>query len=161
MPNGKVMILHLIVELIKRIFLYKIIYFPPYGHSKNEIKIDLDSCSYVTESHLKMQQVQINQNLLKNYLANLKSEVDKLSLDELKNVPGNLNSLKSKVDKLDIDNFKAAPFDSKKLSEVVGNDVVKKTLLYDELAKKANAIDPRYQLSKQIIMLRSITLKMK
>ena len=58
-----------------------------------------------------MQQVQINQNLLKNYLANLKSEVDKLDLDELKNVPGNLNSLKSKVDKLDIDNFKAAPFD--------------------------------------------------
>ena len=53
MPNGKVMILHLIVELIKRIFLYKMIYFPPYGHSKNEIKIDLDSCSYVTESHLK------------------------------------------------------------------------------------------------------------
>ena len=29
------------------------IYFPPYGHSKNETKIDLDSCSYVTESHLK------------------------------------------------------------------------------------------------------------
>ena len=82
--------------------------------------------------------------MLKHYLANLKSEVDKLNLDELKNVPGNLNSLKSKVDKLDIDNFKAAPFDSKKLSEVVGNDVVKKTLLYDELAKKANAIDPRY-----------------
>ena len=53
MPNGKVMILHLIVELIKRIFLYKIIYFPPYGHSKNEIKIDLDSCSYVTKSDLK------------------------------------------------------------------------------------------------------------
>ena len=32
----------------------------------------------------------------------------------------------------------------KKLSEVVGNDVVKKALLYDELVKKANAIDPRY-----------------
>ena len=53
MPNGKVMILHLIVELIKRIFLYKIIYFPPYGHSKNEIKIDLDSCSYLTKSDIK------------------------------------------------------------------------------------------------------------
>ena len=53
MPNGKVMILNLIVELIKRIFLYKMIYFPPYRHSKNEIKIDLDSCSYVTKSDLK------------------------------------------------------------------------------------------------------------
>ena len=53
MPNGKVMILHLIVELIKKIMLYKMIYFPPYGHSKNEIKIDLDSCSYATKSDLK------------------------------------------------------------------------------------------------------------
>ena len=52
-PNGKVMILHLIVELIKTIFLYKMIYFPPYGHSKNEKKIDLDSCSYATKSDLK------------------------------------------------------------------------------------------------------------
>ena len=53
MPNGKVMILHLIVELIKKILLYKMIYFPLYGHSKNEIKIDLDSCSYATKSDLK------------------------------------------------------------------------------------------------------------
>ena len=33
-------------------------------------------------------------------LANLKSDVDKLNIDKLKNVPTNLSDLKSKVDKL-------------------------------------------------------------
>ena len=36
-------------------------------------------------------------------LANLKSNVDKLDIPKLKNVPSNLNNLKSKVDKLDVD----------------------------------------------------------
>ena len=36
-------------------------------------------------------------------LANLKSDVDKLDIDKLKNVPTNLSNLKSKLDKLDID----------------------------------------------------------
>ena len=34
-------------------------------------------------------------------LANLKSNVDKLDIDQLKNVPTNLSNLKSKVHKLD------------------------------------------------------------
>ena len=36
-------------------------------------------------------------------LANLKSDVDKLDIDKLKNVPSDLNNLKSKVDKLNVD----------------------------------------------------------
>ena len=36
-------------------------------------------------------------------LANLKSDVDKLDIDRLKNVPTSLNSLKSKVDKIECD----------------------------------------------------------
>ena len=36
-------------------------------------------------------------------LANLKSDVDELNIDKLKNVPSNLNNLKSKVDKSDVD----------------------------------------------------------
>ena len=36
-------------------------------------------------------------------LANLKSNVDKLDIDKLKNVPTNLSDLKSKVEKLDFD----------------------------------------------------------
>ena len=35
-------------------------------------------------------------------LAHLKSDIDKLDLDKLKNVPSNLSNLKSKVDKLDV-----------------------------------------------------------
>ena len=45
----------------------------------------------------------IQQILLKKTdLGNLKSYVDKLDIDKLRNVPNNLNNLKSKVDKLDI-----------------------------------------------------------
>ena len=43
-----------------------------------------------------------------------------------------LSSLKSKVYKWDIDKLETAPFDLSKLSDVVKNDVVKRTV-YDEL----------------------------
>ena len=36
-------------------------------------------------------------------LANLKTDVDKLDIDKLKNVPSHLSDLKSKVNKLDVD----------------------------------------------------------
>ena len=39
----------------------------------------------------------------KTDLANLKSDVDKLDVDKLKNVPSGLNNLKSKIYKLDVD----------------------------------------------------------
>ena len=42
-------------------------------------------------------------------LANLKSNVDKLDIDELKNIPTNLSNWKSKVDKLDIDKLLLVP----------------------------------------------------
>ena len=43
MPNGKVMIKLLIVEMIKKISLYKMRYFPePYNHSTHKIKVKLD-----------------------------------------------------------------------------------------------------------------------
>ena len=58
-------------------------------------------------------------------LANLKSDVDKLDIDELKNVPSFLNNLKSKIDKLDIDELVPVPVNLSKLSNVVKNDVVK------------------------------------
>ena len=45
----------------------------------------------------------------------------------MKNAPTNLNNLKSKVDKLDVDKLVPVPVDLSKISEVVKNDVVKKT----------------------------------
>ena len=59
-------------------------------------------------------------------LANLKSDVDKLDIDKLKNVPSNLSNLKSKVDELDVDKLKPVPVILSKLSDVVKNNVVKK-----------------------------------
>ena len=74
-----------------------------------------------------MQQVLINQDMIKKVnLANLKSNVDKMNFDKLKNIPNNLNNLKSKVDKLDPDKLKFVPVDLSKLSDVVKNDVAKK-----------------------------------
>ena len=52
----------------------------------------------------------------------------------------NLASLKTEVDKLDIDKLVPIPVDLSKLSDVVKNDVVKKTV-YDKLVAKVNSID--------------------
>ena len=52
---------------------------------------------------LKTQQELIHHSLLgKTDLVNLKSDVDKLDIIILQNVPNNLNNLKSNIDKLDI-----------------------------------------------------------
>ena len=63
--------------------------------------------------------------------------MDKLNIDKLKNVLSGLNSLKSKVSKLYIGKLGT---DLSKLSDVVKNDVVKKTE-YDELVEKVNNIN--------------------
>ena len=52
----------------------------------------------------------------------------------------NLASLKIEVDKLDIDKLASVPLDLSKLSDVVKNDVVKKTV-YDKVVAKVNNID--------------------
>ena len=52
----------------------------------------------------------------------------------------NLASLETEVDKLDIDKLVPVPVDLSKLSDVVKNDVVKKTE-YDKLVAKVNEID--------------------
>ena len=52
----------------------------------------------------------------------------------------NLASLKTEVDKLDIDKLVPVPVDLSKLSDVVKNDVVKKTV-YEELVDKVNSTD--------------------
>ena len=52
----------------------------------------------------------------------------------------NLPSLKTEVYKLDIDKLVPVSVDLSKLSDVVKNDVVKKTV-YDKLVAKVNSID--------------------
>ena len=48
-------------------------------------------------------------------LANLKSDVDKLNFDKLKNVPSGLTSLKNNVDKLYTGKLETTPVDLSKL----------------------------------------------
>ena len=52
----------------------------------------------------------------------------------------NLASFKTEADKLDIDKLVPVPIDLSKSSDVVWNDVVKKAV-YDELVAKVNRID--------------------
>ena len=83
--------------------------------------------NYATKISLKNATGLIHHLLLKKVdLANLKSDVDNLDIDKLKNLPTNLNNLKNKVEKLDVDELRSVLVDLSKLSDVVKNDVVKK-----------------------------------
>ena len=91
------------------------------------VKVELDLSNYATKTDLKNATGIDTSSFAKNVvLANLKSNVDKLNIDKLKNVPTNLNNLESKVDKLNVDKLVSVPVDLSKLSDVVRNDVIKK-----------------------------------
>ena len=101
-------------------------YFPEPKSSGGRVKVELDLSNYPTKADLKSAAgVDISKFVKEVDLANLKSNVDKLDIDKLKNVPSNLSNLKSKVDKLDVDKLVHVPVDLSKLSGIVKN-VVKK-----------------------------------
>ena len=94
-------------------------YFPkPYEPFGGDINVKVDLSSYATKSDIKnITHADTSHFALKTNLASLKTEVHKLDIHKL--VP--------------------VPVDLRKLSDVVKNDVVKKTE-YDELAAKVNDI---------------------
>ena len=68
------------------------------------VKVELDLSNYAAKEDLKnVTGVDTSNSAKKADLADLKSDVDKLDIDKLQNVPGNLRTLKNKVDKLDTD----------------------------------------------------------
>ena len=77
---------------------------------------------------------------LTNYAT--KKDIDDITHVDTSNfaLKTNLSSLKPEVDKLDIDKLATVPVDLSKLSNVVKNDVVKKTV-YDKLVAKVNNIN--------------------
>ena len=81
-------------------------YFPPYGSSSKNIKVELDLSNYATKDDVK--------NITHIDVSSYASKT-------------NLAALKSEVDKIDIDKLKIVPTDLAKLSNVVKNDLVKKT----------------------------------
>ena len=77
-------------------------YFPKPKSLEANVKVELDLSNYATKADLKNAIVLAILDFAKETdLANLKSNVNKLDIDKLKNVPSNLSYLKSKVDKLD------------------------------------------------------------
>ena len=95
-------------------------YFPkPFRNFGGNINVKIDLSNYATKTDLKnVAHVDTSSFALKTNLANLKTEVNKLDIDKLAPVPPDLS----------------------KLSYVVKNDVVKKTV-YDKLVAKVNNID--------------------
>ena len=81
-------------------------YVPPYNNSSKNIKVELDLSNYATKTDSK--------NITHVDVSNYASKT-------------NLAALKTEVDKIDIDKLKTVPTDLAKLSNVVKNNVVKKT----------------------------------
>ena len=82
---------------------------------------ELDLCNYATKADLKEARGVNTSNLTaKSGLGRLKDQVDKMGIDKLKTVPAALSNL----------------------TNIVDNDVVKKTV-YNELNRKINAVDRR------------------
>ena len=81
-------------------------YYPPYRSSSNNVKVELDLTNYATKTDLK--------NVAHVDVSSFASKT-------------NLAALKTEVDKIDVDKLKTTPTDLAKLSNVVKNDVVKKT----------------------------------
>ena len=91
------------------------------------MNVEINVSNYATKSDLKNVAVVDTSKFAKKVdLASFKSNVDKLDIDQLKNIPINLSNLKSKVDKLDGDKLVNVPVDWNKLSDIVKNDIVKK-----------------------------------
>ena len=102
-------------------------YFPKPNSLGTNVKVELDLSNYATKADLKNATgVDTLDSAKETDLANLKSDVDKLDIDKLKNLPTNLISLKSKVDKLDVDKLVPIPVDLSKLSDVVKMMLLKK-----------------------------------
>ena len=77
--------------------------------------------------------------------ANLKSDVARLDIDKLKNVPNDLSNLKSRENKLNVDTLITVPVDLCKLSGLIKNYVIKKdvynpqiTYIEDKIADITN-----------------------
>ena len=72
-------------------------YFPEPKSLGGKVKVELDLSNYATKADLKNATgVDTSDFAKKTDSANLKSDIDKLDIDELKNVPTNVISLKSK-----------------------------------------------------------------
>ena len=101
----------------------------PYEPFGGDINLKVDLSNYATKTDLKnVSHVDVSSFALKS----------------------NLASLKTAVDKLDIDKLVPVPVDLSKLSDVLKNDVVKKTE-YNKLVTKVDNMDTKNFVKKKQI----------
>ena len=101
-------------------------YFPEPKSSGGRVKVELDLSNHSIKTELKNAGVDASSFAKKIDLANLKSNVDELDIEILKNVTTNLSNLKSKVDKLHVDKLVPVLVDLSKPSDVVKMMLLKK-----------------------------------
>ena len=115
-------------------------YYPPYKGSSNNIKVELDLTNYVTKTDLKnITHTDVSSFASKTNLAALETEVVEIDVNKLKTVPDNLA----------------------KLSNVVKNEVVKKTdfsadnfVTRIKFSTDTNALDDKIdKVDKKFLML--------
>ena len=94
-------------------------YSPPCNNSSGNMKVELDLSNYATKKDIK--------------------DITHIDASSFASKT-NLAALKTEVDKIDTDKLKAVPDDLAKLSNVVKNDVVKKTD-YNKLMSNVDGID--------------------
>ena len=81
-------------------------YYPPYKSSSNNVKVELDLTNYATKTDLK--------NITHVDVSSFASKT-------------NLAAFKTEIDKIDADKLKTTSIDLDRLSNLVKNDIVKKT----------------------------------
>ena len=100
------MMIHLIGGLIKKTLHKMIQYFPkPYKPFKGDINVKVDLSSFATKADLK---------------GATRTDTSKLA------AKSDLANLKTDIDQIDVDQLKIVPVDLSKINNVVNNDVVKK-----------------------------------
>ena len=73
------------IENFKRVYYKMSTYYPPYKSSSQNIKVELDLTNYATKTDLKnITHVDVSSFASKTNLAALKTEVDKIGVDKLK-----------------------------------------------------------------------------
>ena len=104
-------------------------YYPPYKSSSSNIKVELNLTNYVTKTNIK--------NITHTDVSSFASKT-------------NLAALKTEVDKIEVNKLKTVPDDLAKLSNVVINEVVKKTdfsadsyVMRTKFSTDTNALDDK------------------
>ena len=97
----------------------------PDSHVRDEVKVVLELSNYATKYKLEQSTgVGISYLAAKKYFIALKTEVNKLYINKLVNVPTSLNNSKTETHNLNFSKLKTVSVNLKKLNVAVDNEVI-------------------------------------